>query len=157
MQLKEVTTNTETGEEFDEGARAGRLPCMIGHADLRMININLADGSLVWVEKKRKEVDLASAQKAAERYGLRPEGMFGPDTACEETIAANLLSTARNMFLKDGYHISILFLLRECRPVRIIEMHPEQHGQKYLIMRDVAHDVIKYGADAVIHTVHDLA
>jgi hypothetical protein len=29
-------------------------------------------------------------------------------------------------------------------------MRPENQGQKYLIMRDVAHEVTKYGADAVI-------
>ena len=145
-----VTTNVETGEKFGEGARSGRLPCMIGHADLRSLNISLADGSIVRLEKISKTVDLSEAQKVAKRYALQPETVFGPDTTSEEAIAANLFRTARTMFLKDGYHRSILFLFRERRPVQILEMRPENQGQKYLIMRDVAHEVTKYGADAVI-------
>jgi hypothetical protein len=63
-----VTTNVETGEKFGEGARSGRLPCMIGHADLRSLNISLADGSLIRLEKISKTVDLSEAQKVAKRY-----------------------------------------------------------------------------------------
>jgi hypothetical protein len=145
-----VTTNVVTGGKFGEGARSGRLPCMIGHADLRALNISLSDGSLVQLEKISKTVDLSEAKKVAKRYALRPKIVFGPDISSEETIAANLFRTARTMFLKDGYHITVLFLLRDQKPVQIIEMRPKTHGQKYLIMRDVAHEVIKYGADAVI-------
>jgi hypothetical protein len=145
-----ITTNVETREEFGEGARSGRLPCMIGHADLRCLNISLNNGSIVRLEKISKTVDLSEARKAAKRYALQPKSVFGPDTTSEEAIAANLFRTARTMFLKDGYHRSILFLLRERRPIQILEMLPENQGQKYLIMRDVAHEVIKYGADAVI-------
>jgi hypothetical protein len=145
-----LTTNVETGEKFGEGARSGRLPCMIGHADLRSFNFSLADGSLVRLEKISKTVDLSEAQTAAKRYALRPETVFGPVTTTEEAIGANLFRTARTMFLKDGYHRSILFLFRERRPVQILEMRSENQGQKYLIMRDVAHEVTKYGADAVI-------
>jgi hypothetical protein len=145
-----VTTNVETGQKYGEGFRSGRLPCMIGHADLRSLNLSLADGSLVQLEKINKAVDLSQAQKAAKRYALRPETIFGPDNTSEEAMAANLFRTARTMFLKDGYHVTILFLLRERRPVQIMEMRSETQGQKYLIMRDVAHDVVKHGADAVI-------
>jgi hypothetical protein len=145
-----VTTNVVTGEKFGEGSRSGRLPCMIGHADSRSVNINLSDGSLVRLENRSKTVDVSDAKKVAKRYALRPETVFGPDTSSEETIAANLFRTARTMFLKDGYHITVLFLLRDQKPVQIIEMRPKTHGQKYLIMRHVAHEVIKYDADAVI-------
>ncbi len=145
-----VTTNVLTREEFGEGARSGRLPCMIGHADLRSLNISLSNGTLVRLEKISQTVNLSEAQNAAKRYALQPENVFGPDTNSEEAIAANLFRTARTMFLKDGYHRSILFLLRERRPVQILEMRPENQSQKYLIMRDIAHEVIKYDADAVI-------
>lgn len=81
---------------------------MIGHADLRSLNISLSDRSVVRLEKTSKTLDLSEAQKAAKRYALRPETVFGPDTTSEEAIAANLFRTARTMFLKDGYHRSIL-------------------------------------------------
>lgn len=145
-----VTTNIETGQTYGDGLRNGRLPCMIGHADLRSLNLSLSDGSPVQIEKISRKVDLLQAQEAAKRYGLEPETVFGPDITTEEAIAANLFRTARTMFLKDGYHKSILFLLRERKPVQISEIRSENQGQNYLIMRDVAHEVIKYGADAVI-------
>jgi hypothetical protein len=147
---KPTTTNTETGQTYGEGLRHGRLPCMIGHADLRSLNLSLSDGSPVQLEKISKKVDLLEAQEASKRYGLKPETVFGADTTSEEAIAANLFRTARTMFLKDRYHKSILFLLRERKPVQISEIRSENQGQKYLIMRDIAHEVIKYGADAVI-------
>ena len=54
------------------------------------------------------------------------------------------------MFEKDGYHITVAFLLRDGKPVNIRELRPGEHGHKYLMMRGLAHEVAKRGADAVI-------
>ena len=42
-----ATTDVETGRRYEDGAREGRLPWMIGHADVRSLHFNLADGGLV--------------------------------------------------------------------------------------------------------------
>jgi len=34
--------------------------------------------------------------------------------------------------------------------VRLVNLRPEDHVQKYLMMRTLAHEVTKHGADAVI-------
>jgi hypothetical protein len=145
-----VTTDMETGRHYGGGARNGRLPCMIGHAEARSLNISLADGQVLQFEHVAKEIDRNDAEKAAERYGGAHKAMLGPDDAKEEEIAASLFRTARNVFLKDGYHESIFFLFKERKVVHLFAMRAEEHGQKYLLMRTLAHEVTKYGADCVM-------
>jgi hypothetical protein len=145
-----ATTDMETGRRYDAGDREGRLPCMIGHAEARSLNISLADGQVLRFEHIVKEINRNDAEKAAERYGGVHKGMLGPDDADEEQIASSLFHTARNVFLKDGYHDLIFFLFRDRKLVHLLGIRPEDHGQKYLLMRTVAHEVTKYGADCVI-------
>src|SRR5262249_5689194 len=114
-----VTTDTETGQCYGAGARNGRLPCMIGHADLRSLNISLSDGRILQFEHVVRTIDQNDAEKATERYGEVHEGMFGPRDANEEQIAASLFNTAKKVFLKDGYHESILFLFRDRQLVNL--------------------------------------
>ena len=54
------------------------------------------------------------------------------------------------MMEKDGSHVSITFLLRDCRPVAIYRGDLKTQGQKYIYMRKVGEEVLKVGADAVI-------
>jgi hypothetical protein len=50
----------------------------------------------------------------------------------------------------DGHHVTMLILLRGTEVVRLIQAVFPDHGSKYLVMRDVAHEVSKYSADGVI-------
>jgi len=143
-----LTINVETGQPF---ARGGQMPCMIGHADARTLNINLADGAPIELEIKQTGCSPRAAEVARERYGdIIHEGMFGPPNAQEEEIVASLFETARKMFLKDGYHLSIFFLFRDRKLVHLVNLRPEDQAQKYLMMRTLAHEVTKHGADAII-------
>ncbi|MEH0195817.1 hypothetical protein V7S57_08775 [Caulobacter sp. CCNWLY153] len=142
-------TNVETGQAFHEGDRGGRLPCMIGHADSRTLDIWLATGAPVEFETIERRLDLSEALKLEARYGVKPAGVFGVDNAPEERLRS-LFATARKMFEKDGHHIMIAFLLRQGKPVDIRELRPGEHGHKYLMMRSLAHEVVIHGADAVI-------
>lgn len=152
MGLKEpATTNLETRQRHAEGSREGRLPCMIGHADARSLNINLADGGRVEFEEIKETVDGTDAKELMEHYGDAHVGMFGPKGADEKEIAASLFNTARKVFLKDGYHESIFFLFTKRKLVSLFVIRPESRSQKYLLMRRVAHQVARHGADALIH------
>ena len=42
-----ATNNLRTGQHVEMGARGGRMPCMIGHAEARSINVRLSDGCLL--------------------------------------------------------------------------------------------------------------
>ncbi len=62
----------------------------------------------------------------------------------------NLFDVARTFFLRDNYHLPFLFLLRDYRPVKILYTPIENRAQKYLQMRHLAAEVVRYGADAAI-------
>ena len=144
------TLDMHTGERFDAGERAGRLPCMIGHREKRSLNLSLSDGQPIELERSTNKFDIDAAEASAKRYGISPEKIFGNNKLNEEAILSNLFDTARSVFLKDGYHVSIFFLLKNCQVVKIYNMMPEDQRQKYLMMRDLALVVTTYGADAVI-------
>lgn len=146
---KPKATQMETGQAYPEGGRGGRLPCMIGHADTRTLDVWLATGVPVEFETVEQELNLAEAPKLEARYRVKPTEVFGHGNGAEERLRG-LFATARKMFEKDGYHITIAFLLREDKLVGIKELRPGEHGHKYLMMRSLSHEVVIHGADAVI-------
>jgi hypothetical protein len=147
------TTDTSTGEVYGEELRAGRLPCMIGHAERRSIDVSLATGEPVEFETVTKTVSVKEAREKApgleERYGVPPGEVYGHGETAEDRARA-IFETARAMFLKDGYHVTVAFLLRATMPVRITELRFRDQADKYLLMRKMADDVVKTGADAVV-------
>jgi hypothetical protein len=56
----------------------------------------------------------------------------------------------RAVFLRDHHHISMLFLLRNRKPIKMIEIKVENVQQKYVVMRQLADEVTKTRADAAI-------
>jgi hypothetical protein len=54
------------------------------------------------------------------------------------------------MFLRDGYHRSILLLFRDRKLIKPIEIRTDNTQQKYIVMRQLADEVTKSGADAAI-------
>jgi hypothetical protein len=146
---KPKAIHTPTGKAYPEGERGGRLPCMIGHADSRTIDVWLATGVPLAFEVIKQKIDPKEGLKLEARYGMKPADIFGASNAAEDRLRA-LFATARAMFEKDGYHITIAFLLRDGRPVDIRELRPGEHGHKYLMMRGLAHEVARRGADTVI-------
>jgi hypothetical protein len=96
-----VTTDLETGQQYDQGARDGRLPCMIGHADARALNISLAHGRVVEFEHVDKIIAREDAERAAKRYDNVHKNMLGTKDANEEEILTSLFQTVRKVFLKD--------------------------------------------------------
>jgi hypothetical protein len=56
----------------------------------------------------------------------------------------------RAVFLRDRYHVSILFLFRNMQLIKPMQIKVENVQQKYLMMRHLAHEVTKTGADAAM-------
>jgi hypothetical protein len=65
-------------------------------------------------------------------------------------LAAGYFAMFRSVFLRDRYHISILFLFRNMQPIKHMQIKVENVQQKYLMMRHLAHEVTKTGADAAM-------
>ena len=124
---------------------------MIGHEEPRTLLISLSDGSALTVENKPTEVDLTGAEKLVERYSLNPVEVMARDYETDEEIGAAYFKLARSVFLKDGYHVPLLFLFRDRKLVHLpYPLTAENTQQKYLLMRTLAHEVVKHGADAAI-------
>jgi len=131
-------------------SRGGRLPCMIGHGDARSHNVWLATGQAMEFKQETVEFDREHAERAAGKYGLDPKEMFPSTDPAPEATLNDLFATGRKMFAVDGYHDTIAFLLNGARPVFMMSLAVQEHGEKYLVMRMLANEVIKYGADGVI-------
>ncbi len=131
-------------------SRGGRLPCMIGHGDSRSLNVWLATGQVMEFEQETVDFDREHAEHVAGKYGLDPKEMFSPADPTPEATLNGLFATARKMFAVDGYHQTIAFLMSGARPVNVMSLALQEHGEKYLAMRMLANEVIKYGADGVI-------
>lgn len=148
-----ITTNVETGQKFPQADRDGRLPCMIGHEDTRTLDIWLATGEPLECEEIETRLDRAEVMAEAPRlknlYGVDPAKMY-PDSGNVHDHARSLFEAARKMFDKDGYHITIAILLRNGRPVQFRELRPIEHGHKFMMMRNLAQQAQKIGADATV-------
>ncbi len=143
------TTNVTTGQTYPDGDRAGRLPCMIGHEDARTLDVWLATGEPLEFSEVPHKVDLSKGPEVMKRYGVEPQEMFA-DSGLPEDHARTLFATARKMFEKDGYHITLAILLPDGKPAAFRELRPEEHGHKYMMMRNLAHEAQRIGADSVI-------
>lgn len=148
-----ITANVETGQQFPQADRDGRLPCMIGHEDTRTLDVWLATGEPLEFEEIQKRLDrteaVAEAPKLKKRYRIDPTKMYA-DSGKVHDHARSLFQAARKMFDKDGYHITIAILLRNGQPVDFRELRPMEHGHKFLMMRNLAHQAQKIGADAAV-------
>lgn len=143
-----TTVDAETGEQYAPG-RGGRMPCMIGHGDARTINISLLDGSRFELSHLSIPADAEEGKKAAEKYGLRPDKIWD-GSGDQEAVLNSLFRTARRMTEKDGYHVTMIVLLRDNKPVRLAQVEFPDQGAKYVVMRDMANEVAKLAADGVI-------
>jgi len=145
-----VTTNITTSKLYPEGDQGGRLPCMIGHEDARTLNVWLATGDPIEFDTIQQKVDLGKALGLKDRYGIDPRKMYA-DSGAPHDNARALFSAARRMFERDGHHVTIAMLLRGGRPAAVpVELRPEEHGHKYMMMRGLAHEAHRLGADAAI-------
>ena len=143
------TVDERSGRPYPPGERGWRLPCMIGHEEARTLDVWLATGQPVEFEEITPKIDLKAGPRLEGRYGVKPAEVFAKSDVAEDQLQT-LFATARKMFMKDGHHIMVAFLLRDGKPVRIMELRPGEHGHKYLMMRKLAHNVLKLVVDAVI-------
>lgn len=148
-----VTTDAGTGEQFPDADQDGRLPCMIGHENARTLDVWLATGKPLEFEEVRKTLGREEAEaeipKFKERYGVDPTKMYAESGEIHDH-ARSLFAAARRMFERDGYHITIVILLRSGKPVDFREMRPAEHGHKFMMMRTMAQHAQKIGADAAV-------
>ena len=131
-------------------SRRGRLPCMVGHGDARSLDVWLATGQPFQIEQEKITFDRKAAEKAAVRYKIDQKIKLSSASTGPEGTLHNIFGVAIKMFSKDGYHETIAFFLSGERVANMMQLRLEEHGEKYLVMRTIANEVIKIGADGVI-------
>jgi hypothetical protein len=147
------TIHDDTSESYDLPAMNWRFPCMVAHELSRTLLISLADGSRVEFETKRVpvKVDAAAVAALTERYGGNPFEAMRRDYSANTELAAGYFALARTVFLRDGHHLTLLFLFRDRKLVRApTQVVVENVQQKYAVMRQLAGEVTRSGADAAI-------
>lgn len=95
-------------------------------------------------------MDAAKVAALMDRYGGNPFEAMGRDYKTDADMAEAYFALASGVFLRDRHHTSILFLLRDRKPVKIIDATVDNVQQKYLMMRHLADLVTTSGADAAL-------
>jgi len=129
-----------------------RFPCMIAHELPRTGDFSLADGSRIEFEVKHKRVTRAEVEELLRKRGVDVviKAVMGREYKDYPELAAGYFEMCKAVFLKDGYHVSILFLFRDLKPINQMQLIVENTQQKYLLMRQLANEVTKTGADAAM-------
>ncbi len=141
--------NCDGTKEFTSPMLKGRMPCMIGHHDPRSLIISLKDGKILEFERRGMISDTKIAEIASERYEIGPDN-FKKNVANIEELAAMYFQIARTLFLKDGYHIDTLLFIRDIKVISMCEIRMDNSRQNYHIMRKMADEATRIGADAAI-------
>jgi len=146
------TIHNDVGQSYDPPAMGWRMPCMIAHERPRTLSVALADGARIEFEEKTvaKRITRAEVAEFVANPRNDPRVAMTRDYKNYEALAAGYFEMFRAVFLKDGYHISILFLFRNMKLIKHMEIKVENVQQKYLMMRHLAHEVTKTGADAAM-------
>ena len=139
----------ETESDGDHGYD-NIIPCMSNHVENRTVDFSLEDGKPITIDIERKILSKEEINEISNRYGNLHESILIDKESSEDEIASKLFIVAKKMFLKDGYHIPIFFILKECKIIDIVSVKIENRAQKYLIMRTIGDLVRKHNADAVI-------
>lgn len=150
MDLPEPTVATERGElPYDRAMAGGRMPCMIGHNENRLLDIWIATGKPLEFEVHKVTLNREKAEEASKRYGIEMIANRSDDRD-PRSHARYFFEMARRMFLHDGHHIFMVIIFKDGRPIEMREGRLEEHGQKYVFMRRLANDVLRMGGDAVL-------
>ncbi len=146
-----VEKGTAMADASGRAVGEGRPPCMIGHADRRAQMFSLSDGRRLELEATAVEIDVARGPEMEARYGMSPAQMYPPAARTSaEAFADATFEAARTVFLTDGYHSHIDFLMKDGKPIGMVGSRIDELGQKYLLSKQLGDEVRKSGADAVL-------
>lgn len=123
------------------------LECMIRHNERRSTLFSVKTGLPIEIQNKVIRADPKSMKEAAKRYG--PFDLGTKNFATNIALAKAYFEIARKVFLTDGYHEALLFLLKDKKIIALRGHRAETAGEKYTLMRSHANEAARIGADAV--------
>ncbi len=142
----------DAGESYDLPAMGWRMPCMIAHDAPRTLSLALSNGARIEFKERRVSQRITNAEAAEFLANLAndPRTAMAREYTNYKELAVGWFEMIRAVFLKDGYHLTILFLFRNMKLISQIQINVENVQQKYLVMRRLANEVTKTGADAAM-------
>jgi hypothetical protein len=151
-----VLDDIVTEAEYRFGTRMAareyeRLPCMLAGPDARSAILDLASGDFVGVGHDPHTVTAEGLHRVEGRYGDFIKALSRPEASLEGRVKWQH-EMARGMFLVDGGHETMAFLMRQGQPVLIVGLDAEDQQSKYLLMAQLAQQVLARGVDEVILT-----
>jgi hypothetical protein len=146
------TIHDDDGKSYDLPAMGWRMPCMIAHEGPRTVSVALANGARIEFEEKTISISRTDLKVTELLANLpnNPRVAMTHDYKNYEELAAGYFEMFRSVFLKDRYHLSILFLFRDMRFIKFMQIKVDNVQQKYMMMRHLAPEVTKTGADAAM-------
>lgn len=127
-------------------------PCMIDDGEFRSIWIKVSTGEISELDSKTLSTSLSEDDKAnlIERYEI--DKVISPPKLGNllRDTANHFFEHAKNMLLKDGYHIYLVILLTHDKKASFLELRPEDRSDKYQMWRLVAAEVKKMHAHSII-------
>jgi len=142
-------------QQFGPGRKARAIDpapeCMEAGPQARSAILHLASGKFLSLGVRYEEHKESDDEEAEARYGemLRSIPKSG------DTFAGRvkwLHEAARGMFLRDGGHITVAFLIREGQRVATMQIDAEDQQEKYILLNDLGRRAASSGADEVIIT-----
>jgi hypothetical protein len=129
---------------------SGRPPCMAASREVRTSRRSLSDGAPIGLEIQSMPIPTAEQlAQAADRYGLEGADSVPPgDDVVEHT--RRMHDVGRRMLLEDGYHRTIVWLVRGEQPVGMITLNPEDQRDKFMMIEQLADEVTRLSADRVM-------
>jgi hypothetical protein len=131
----------------------GKLPpCMVAQDWDRTVWIDLHDGAVMTpVAIKMKQSSEEELRQAAERYqGAKDLKGKLSATFSLEGEASVLFEQAKNILQTDGYHLPTVLIGYPDGTKEISQLQMKNRTEKHLIMRKLAAEIEKAGADSII-------
>lgn len=148
-----TTIHDDDGTSYDLASMGWRLPCMMSSETTRTLLVSLSDGSEIEFETRRRpvKVNSKSFSNLVKRYGEDAFKAIRRNYESDADLAAGFFALARRVFLRDRHHLTILLLFRDRELIRQpIQINVENTAQKYVVMRQLAVEAQKSGADAAM-------
>lgn len=133
----------------DLSLESGILPCMIRSDDDRSIWINLTSG-LVEPLQVIAHTPEVSRDELEARYGPLDTEPLPLDDSELKRLAHLLFNRGRVMLQTDGTHGFFVFVITPDKNMQLLQLLPEQQGDKYRMWREVATVVERSGSTSVI-------
>jgi hypothetical protein len=132
------------------GPQDGRLPCMVAVDQHRSLMIELATGHRAKIRQEPFETAKEALEVSRDRYKLDHEFLQDADMKTLAGLSRSYFKIARRMFETDKAHIALAVLIQKRTPIAHLVLGVENRADKYMIARQLASEVERYNADAIM-------